>query len=731
MSPDAYAVALLTRGAGGYTYTYAGPPGLARGQLSAVSFRGKLELGVVTAEAEDTGEAALLPLVPLAVAEYPRWGHMLCDVAELCAATPREVAGRLLFDAPARGLQLYLDLNDPAALPAKLRSGLAALAGRLTPKRRQQLLALSDWAGLAAEAAAGTIAIRLEIAGAAESSRPHSKLARSYEVERHSAGLLGLPRETPLRLPGSYLAGLEEDLDFPWPAAGRGGPAAEELSAPAKPGALSWEAAELPADWELCRRWPGLAELAVRRVAADWPKLRDESGLIADLLSAALAGQRVLLLSPLGWILERLWPALGPWAGRVHRYCVDAGPSAAAVVLKALKEAGQIVCGLEGAWKLAAYGDFDRVVVLDPSHPQYEPEGEPWLDARLALLVALAGRKCRLDLVELGMSLFDGRTRLKRVELQPPHEPESSPAAQGSVVDINPLPLKLRQPDRRRLVYFNRLGQSRGLRCMECATAVRCPRCSSSRLYYSAAAHGYRCSACGLEEADLRCRVCGTAQLAAEYPGLEAIDRRRGDALVAGGRAGRLAHAEHQSVVGTMQLLEPVSEFWPQELVYIHPDARGGALDSWPKAIDMAARLAALYANPQLEQVYIISGRLVEQLGAKLTADQIREEYAQELTLRRLAGLPPFGQLCRFRLRGPDGRALVTAGGEVLEWARAADGATVSWLGRRYVHRGAPQLAGYFSAPADFEPEPLQRLRAGLSRRRIKMSVKAEWMPWL
>lgn len=734
LSRQTYEVALITRGGGAYTYTYGGPADTGRGQLCAVSFRSKLELGVVVdCEPDAEPQQSVLPLVPLAVSEHPQWGGLLCDIAELCEATPREVAGHLLFDAPARGMQLYLELGDGTALSAKLRGELAALAGRLTPTKRKRLMQVVDWKQLAAFAEAQAITMHLEITGATANSRQHSKLANYYELDSRSAGLLALPRETPPLLSGSYLAGLQDHLEFPWPVVRRRDMPDDAAvpSATAPPGELKWEPVALPADWDLCRRWPAIAELQVRRASATWRELRDSNGLVADVVSDAVAGRAVLLLAPMGWMLERLWPGLGPWAGQVHRHCVDAGPSAAAVVLKALRESGQIVSGLEGSWKLAAYGDFDRVVVIDPSHPYFKPDGEPWLDVRQVLLLTLAGRACALDFIDMGMSSFDGRNQLAQVSLLAPHEPAATASAQGRVVDINPLPLKLRQPERRRLVYFNRLGQSRGLRCVECNTAVHCPHCSSVRLYYSPAAHGYRCSACGLAAADLRCRVCGTAQLAAEYPGLEAIDRRSGDALIHGARARRLAHAEHQSVVGTVQLLEPVTEFWPQEVIYIHPDARGGALDDWPQALDMLARLNALYANPHLEGTYIISSRLVEQLGTEIDAERIVAEYAQELTLRRLAGLPPYGRLLRFRLRGPDARLISEAGREVLDCAKEAGGAGMGWLGRPYARRGELQASGYFSASAGIKSSLLQQLRAELGRRRIRMSIQVEWGPWL
>lgn len=733
MSHLAHAVALITRGAGAYTYTYSSAASHERGQLCAVSFRDRLEFGVITGPAEpDNAGRELLPLIPVSVTGFPQWGVLLCDLAALSASMPREIAGHLLFATPSRGLHAHLEIENAAALPAEPRSGLAALAGRLTPEKRRALLRLGGWPELAKWADAGAIALRLEVAGTTETARPHSKLSKYYSIDRQTAGLLGLPRLESAVLPGGYLAGLQEDLDFPWPSIRRRDlPDAAPLPAVPRRTSLAWEAAPLSADWAVCRQWPSIARLNVRRTQADWRTIRNESGLIAELAADAQAGCRVLLLAPMNWMLERLWPAFGPWATLVQRFRGEAGPSAAAVVLRGLERSGQIVCGLESAWKLAAYTDFDRIVVLDPSHPNYGPEGDPWLDARYALLLAMAGRPNRLDLVELGLSALDGRTQLRQVSLQTPHEPAELTAAQGPVVDLNPLPLSLRQPQRRRLVYFNRLGRSRGLRCMECNTLARCPQCSSPQLYYSAEQQAYRCSACDFSAADMRCRACGTAQLSAEYPGLEAIDRRRGDVLVSGTRSRRLASPEAQAVVGTMQLLEPVAEFWPQEIIYIHPDTRAGAVDRWPQALDMAARLAALYANPQLDAVYIISHRLAAQLGGALTAQQVAEEYRQELTLRRLARLPPYARLIHFRLWGRDAGSVVRGGREFLKLAGTDGESRLGWLSRPYARQGEYRISGYFGAPADLSPDAVQVLRARLASGRLTTSLHCEWGPWL
>ncbi|MCH7472890.1 hypothetical protein IIA79_08070, partial [bacterium] len=463
--------------------------------------------------------------------------------------------------------------------------------------------------------------------------------------------------------------------------------------------------------------------------------------------------KNLLVIAPQRWIADRLWPALSPWAARLHRYRADSGPSVAAHILRQLEDApGQAVVGGPGAWKLAYYGRFDRVLLLDPSHPQYSPERYPQLDPRLALLLAISHRKgCTLDLIEMGLSAWDGMGNLMQVALMNAHEPSTGPPSPGQRVDTDPLPLELRQPGRRRLVYFNRLGHGRGIRCEECRVPVGCPECASLGIYFSSAANEYRCPSCSYRGKELRCPRCGLAALSAQQSGLEAVTRRKGDLIVHGSRAARKPHPEHTSVLGTSQLLEPLADFWPQEIVYVHADTRLGLMADWPRALDQAARLNSLYDNPELEYVYIVSSRLREQLGDSLTAAQIEEQWKLEMKLRRLACLPPYCCLYKLSARAPSLAAMEAARGAIGETLTAHPGTSLLRLGRAYREGGSYRLGGYLindglSAAALQElrwevnkvPAPgsardkvsADPLRAA-AREKVALSVQAIRGPWL
>lgn len=298
------------------------------------------------------------------------------------------------------------------------------------------------------------------------------------------------------------------------------------------------------------------------------------------------------------------------------------------------------------------------------------------------------------------------------------------------LADIDPLPLKLRQPDVRRLVYFNRLGLGRGLRCVECGRRMACPQCGDSRVYGSSEGGLYRCRGCGWEQAGLRCPDCGTATLAMGFAGIEALYRRQGDVLVSAAGGKHQAPAESGSVFGTAQLLTPAAGFWPQQIVYVHADVKPALLDDWPGALDMLARLAALYANPQLTGSFAVGARLSARLGGELTAAQLVGLHDQEMALRRLAGLPPYGRVCHFRWRAADPQAAWRAGKEVIEQLLETTAREMLWLGRPFRRREGFHLLGHVVNP-ELDHCGLQHLRDAARRHSATLSIRAEWGPWL
>ncbi len=696
-----------------------------------VSFRRQLELGIVLGADNAPPSGELLPLLPAAVAGHSQWGALLLTLAELYCCAPEEVAGHLLLAPPRQGMKLLLALDDPQAACPDERKLLGQLAGRLSPKTARELLAEMAWPRLCELAAAGALALTIELAGLPGVTRAHHAWRRWYLPDKATAQLLGMGKEIGA-WPGAYLAGLRDTPDYSkWQTAtpgSRSGDLAAAASGPSATSKLDWEPLAWDAAWDIARCLPKVQDIKVRRVQTDWQMLRGEAGLAAELGGALAAGQRVLVLAPQNWLLDRVWPRLAPWAERVLRYHASAGPGMCAWILEQLNQPGRVVAGGAGAWKLAAYVDFDRVILIDPSHPQYAPERAPYLDPRTALLAVLAGKDnpC-LDLIELGLSAWDGKFNLNSLQLWEAFTPPPLPGVKH--VDNDPLPLKLREPGVRRLIYFNRLGSTRGVKCVECEAQVNCPRCGSAALRYSSAQQAYACSGCDWHGRDLRCARCGMATLAALSPGLEAVVRRPGDLLVSGAAPARV-HPETNSVMGTAHLLEPLAEFWPQEVVYLHAEDRRSAVDDWPSALDMAARLHALYANPALANTHLVNTRLAGQLGSQLTGVQAAEQWELEFKLRKLAALPPFACLYHFTILGKTLHVVAVARELVGKFLQHAPGTSLLRLGKPYGAGAQYRVAGMFiNNQVDYAG--LQRLRWQVFAQSAFLGFHAERGPWL
>ncbi len=451
-----YQLALFTRGSGAYAYTYSGRAGLDPGQVAAVTFRGRIELGLVVGVDPQPPEN-LLPLWPVELHAAPHWGELLLELCAMTAAASDEVAGHALFGAPAAAVKLELRLGRPELLAAADLALLDGLAGALTPAKRALLARAQNWSCAVQAAAQEAVTLEASIAGTGPGARSHPRWRKWYAVDPSTLKLWGVPQPQPAQLPGSYLAGLAEAADFAaWPVqrAVRGLAAAPGPPPPAVPSRLAWAALAWPADWDIVARWQRVQQVPLRRCSASWAALRAPDGLLAELAGSIAAGENALLIAPQAWMLDRIWPMLAPCAARVMRYRPDGGASAAGHILRQLQtEPGQVVAGLPGAWKLAAFGNFHRVLLLDPSHPQYAPERYPGLDPRQALVLALSTLRggtaqppARLDMIDLGLSAWDGSGALAQVMLVDAFDPPADQPRPGGRADTNPLPLELRQP---------------------------------------------------------------------------------------------------------------------------------------------------------------------------------------------------------------------------------------------------------------------------------------------
>lgn len=722
MTQQAYIVATLARGTASLGFTYRGRPEIAAGTLVAVSLRGRLEPGIVLGVDESPPEQAkLLPLLELKH-DWPRIGPLLITLARLAGAGVHEVVGPLLLDSVTASLRIELSIRDESLLSTAERSAIGRLTGRLGSGRAKTLMRENGWNRICELAGQGAIDLQLGFAGTPAVTRSDVKQRRWFKA--------GLPIEILPEdgyLPGNYLHGFGELFDHrAWLHREQ---KTERWQYPDLSEEIQWHELDWPEGWRILQDIPDLEQTMLRRLQLHWQPLITET-LPAICRESIEAGNNLLVILPQLWMQQRLWPLLQPLAPRLHWYGSDSGISDASFVLAKLGDGGQLVFGGPAAWKMAAWGNFDRVLLVDPGHPQFSADREPHLDYREALLAALAGSGTGLDLLELGLSVFDGSSVLATVRIDPPRQPDLTITTHDGSVDTDPLPLHLRQPGIRRLVHFNRLGSSRALRCVDCGTQVDCPSCGSRRIHYSQSARVFQCPDCEFGDARLRCARCGLATLSSQLPGLEAVRRRPGDVILHSQAAPLPADGAYNCVIGTSQLLERLPDFSPEQVVHVHADNPVGYLENWPQELDMLARLVALYSPEAKLGAWLVSERLPDLLGTELDAAGIAKRYMQEIALRRMARLPPFGLVYRFRLFTQDFRVAEELRRELGDELKALGDTTVLRLGRPVAISGTVRLSGYFVNEI-ISPEDLQRLRWRLFAKQGTLSIQPVRGPWL
>ncbi len=721
MSDQAYIVATLARGTASLGFTYRGRAGLEAGTLVAISLRGRLEPGIVLTVDEHPPESTkLLPLLEL-THPWPRFGPLLLKLAELAAAGVHEVVGPLLFDGVTAALRLELAIKDESGLTDSERSAIGRLTGRLGSGRARTLMRENGWNRLCELAGQGAIRLELKIAGTPIVTRGDVRLRRWYRPDPDNTDV-----QADGYLPGCYLSGLQEAFDHKnWLHREQ---KQEKWLYPEPLPAAAWQAQDWPEGWRILQDIPGLAGITLRRIQAHWAAV---SGVLHDACSHAIAdNQRLLVILPQRWMQQELWPVLRDLAPRIHWYGSDSGISVASFILSRLAEGGQAVFGGPSGWKLAAWAQFDNVIIVDPSHPQFAADREPHLDYREALLAAIAGSPAALGLLEMGLSVLDGSSCLPTVHLDPPRRSAEAAERHDGSLDTDPLPLHLRQPGVRRLVHFNRLGSSRGLRCVDCGSLVDCPECGSRRIHFSQTAKAYSCPDCGFANARLRCAKCGLATLSSQLPGLEAVQRRSGDVIIHSNAPEADSAKDVQCVIGTSQLLERLPGFQPQQVVHVHADSPVGYLENWPQELDMLARLVALYAPADVRPAWLVSERLPALLGSEIDGESLAARYMQEMGLRRLASLPPFGLVYRFRLFTRDFSSAQELRRQLGDELKALQDTSVLRVGRPVAISGNVRLSGYFVNEV-LHPREIQELRWRLFADHGTLSIQPVRGPWL
>ncbi len=258
-----------------------------------------------------------------------------------------------------------------------------------------------------------------------------------------------------------------------------------------------------------------------------------------------------------------------------------------------------------------------------------------------------------------------------REELKQGNDLSFSYPLQDAILDAH-------QADKQTIILLNRRGNSRALVCVDCRETPECPRCSV-RLTYHSANNRLMCHYCGFSETvPQRCPACGgplktigigtqkaQQELNELFPDLE-VDRMDTDTVSAVNTHEKiLEHFKNEKVpvlIGTQMVAKGLNL----------PDVTlVGVLDADLSLYSDSFRAAETTFN-MLTQVVGRAGRgdapgkaviqtlVPEHQVIRLAAKQDYEGfYELEIGLRRLQGVPPFGDLTSVTFTGREESAVL------------------------------------------------------------------------
>jgi primosomal protein N' (replication factor Y) len=206
-------------------------------------------------------------------------------------------------------------------------------------------------------------------------------------------------------------------------------------------------------------------------------------------------------------------------------------------------------------------------------------------------------------------------------------------------------------------LYYNRKGSGRFFQCLECETAIYCPRCDTPLTVFDRDGTPLlRCAKDGYEtQAPYRCPVCQSYKLGSIGMGVDTLAKRMAehfpDKVIAtlGGNADQLG--EHDILISTAQFF-----YLPLEICYdlvaafqLDQQLHGSEWDKNEQAYILFSHLA------ERAKHLIIHSAEPENLVIKaLRANDSSQLYESELESRKTSGYPPITPLLKLVYAGSD-----------------------------------------------------------------------------
>ncbi len=222
------------------------------------------------------------------------------------------------------------------------------------------------------------------------------------------------------------------------------------------------------------------------------------------------------------------------------------------------------------------------------------------------------------------------------------------------------------------LVFINRRGASRYLKCAICKEAIECPNCSITLTYHSYAGKKLACHYCGYEEQQpFNCRSCGVRKGTFSHRGvgtqkLESFLKE----LFPKAMVDRLDHDTAPDRKKVFEILEKFETGQTDILVGTQMTAKGhdfanltfsiivGADDylafpdfrSAEKTFSLITQAAGRTGRGKLKGEVIVSGAGDHYAIRHALTHDYESFYKEELDKRRMTGYPPFSRLIGLRL---------------------------------------------------------------------------------
>ncbi len=371
--------------------------------------------------------------------------------------------------------------------------------------------------------------------------------------------------------------------------------------------------------------------------------------------------QRSLILVPDESFVEILSANIPKrYSKRVIHFSTDMPSSAFNALAKSLRDSAPIlVYGKRSANFLCLYGDFDEVLVVDPSNPNFISEQYPRYDTLLNLYLYLMFRPFKLSIVPLApvYPLADAQ----RLEIE---SHRLSGTTDEKIHEQAEIVVKHAKTGARTLVFCDALGIGQQIVCARCLEDIKCEGCGRG-LFFSADTDSFRCSFCGFETERISCRECGSEELAVQLLGVEGLaklvrKRVKGGRHKKTPRVGALYQERREKIrvpnlartdvlIGTKTLFSPIPFFRAQTIIYIPREyptlANQPMLENYLE--QQIYRLYNLYGSDNTRVVVVGSEPVVEMLE-KRTSETRTNVLKEEAQLKGKNLLPPFGMILEF-----------------------------------------------------------------------------------